>query len=366
VINRRLHKRDQSRDVLEKVTLIKDIAFGDPIRAHVEILNDFALANLDAHFGVSNFVALHAAWLKRLGSYALSNDFYREIADWYFWAHHQVDDGTIRLPQDCDTEQERSIFLIRLLTRIIFCWSLVEKRLLPAELFREHSLRTLLKDLAPNAGSYYHSVLQNLFFGTLNMPAEQRGFREKKKDGERYDKNFGITNLWRYEAEFRTPADWNDLAARVPFLNGGLFDCLDEKTGQKQEHVILDGFSDNARLGCRADSPTPCARERRWWIRLEHLLERSDSPLDSGVTDSRIGKELVAGGESHTDRGASDSTRRRWRSEAPRRRRSRWRFGTRTCLSFLGSSRPKSWANPISRINSWHCPCTDPGPWRSP
>ncbi|HOG93786.1 MAG TPA: hypothetical protein PLE80_09465, partial [Opitutaceae bacterium] len=113
IIHRRLSKRDQSRDVLEKVTLIKDIAFADPIRAHVEILHDFALPNLATDFGVHNFVALHAAWQKRLGSYALSKDFYREIADWYFWAHHLVNDGTIRLPQHCDTEQEKSLFLIR-------------------------------------------------------------------------------------------------------------------------------------------------------------------------------------------------------------------------------------------------------------
>ena len=66
IIHRRLHKRDQTRDVLEKVTLIKDIAFSDPIRAHVEILNDFVLDNLDADFGVSNFVRLHEAWQKRL------------------------------------------------------------------------------------------------------------------------------------------------------------------------------------------------------------------------------------------------------------------------------------------------------------
>ena len=36
VINRRLHKRDKSKDVLEKVTLIKDIRFDDPHRAHQE------------------------------------------------------------------------------------------------------------------------------------------------------------------------------------------------------------------------------------------------------------------------------------------------------------------------------------------
>lgn len=258
IIHRRLNKRDQSKDVLEKVTLIKDINSGDPIRAHLEILNDFVCANLDADFGVSNFVRLHEAWQKRLGSYALSNDFYREVADWYFWAHHQVTDGTIRLPEHCDSEQEQSLFLIRLLTRIIFCWFLVEKRLIPASLFREHQLTTLLKNYRPSkdpkkpddSPAYYHAVLQNLFFGTLNMPGEQRAFREKKQEGQRLDKNFGITNLWRYEADFRNPKDWIDIAARIPFLNGGLFDCLDDKIGKKQDNFILDGFSDNPKLTC--------------------------------------------------------------------------------------------------------------------
>lgn len=258
IIHRRLHKRDQSKDVLEKITLIKDIAFSDPIRAHVEILNDFVLANLDAEFGASNFVRLHEAWQKRLATYALSNDFYREIADWYFWAHHQVDDGTIRLPQHCDTEQEKSLFLIRLLTRVIFCWFLVEKRLIPTDLFRDHRIRALLKEFNPGkdpkkpdtAPTYYHAILQNLFFGTLNMPPEQRAFREKKKAGERYDQNYGITNLWRYEIDFRNAADWLALATRVPFLNGGLFDCLDDKTGKKKDNFLLDGFSDREDFGC--------------------------------------------------------------------------------------------------------------------
>ena len=43
VINRRLHKRDESKDVLEKVTLIKDIRVSNPHRAHTEILVDLSL-----------------------------------------------------------------------------------------------------------------------------------------------------------------------------------------------------------------------------------------------------------------------------------------------------------------------------------
>ena len=253
LIHRRLNKRDTAKDVLEKVTLVKDVTCADPIRAHLEILNDFALASLVAEAPLNRdqpFVSLHEAWQKKLASYALSNDFYREIADWYFWAHHQVNDGTIRLPQHCDTEQEKSLFLIRLLTRVIFSWFLVEKRLIPPDLFRNHSLKKLLKDLAPDASTYYHAVLQNLFFGTLNMPPEQRAFRQKKKDGERYDQNYGITNLWRYETDFHDPAAWLALARRIPFLNGGLFDCLDDKSGKKKDNFILDGFSDRKDFGC--------------------------------------------------------------------------------------------------------------------
>lgn len=258
IIHRRLHKRDQARDVLEKVTLIKDMDIAEPIRAHLEILNDFALPNLDADFGVSNFVSLHEAWRKRLDTYELSKGFYREIADWYFWAHHQVEDGTIRLPQHCDTEQEQSLFLIRLLTRVIFCWFLVEKHLIPTDLFRERRLKSFLKEFHPSqdpkrpdaSPAYYRAILQNLFFGTLNMPLEQREFRKKAKAGQRYDQNYGVTNLWRYQAYFRDASDWEAIAKRIPFLNGGLFDCLDDKSGKKRDNFILDGFSDREDFGC--------------------------------------------------------------------------------------------------------------------
>lgn len=261
ILHRRLNKTDASRDVLEKATLVKDIAFADPVRAHIEILHDFSLERLTADYPFDRqqpFVSLHEAWQKRLGAFALSDNFYVEIADWYFWAHHLVEDGTIKLPLHCDTEQEKSLFLIRLLTRVIFSWFLVEKRLIPAELFREHRLQTLLLNFKPSRNpaapdlspAYYHAVLQNLFFGTLNMPPEQRAFREKRKDGQRYDQNYGVTNLWRFEAYFRDPAEWTALAARVPFLNGGLFDCLDDKTGKKADNFILDGFSDNPKLAC--------------------------------------------------------------------------------------------------------------------
>lgn len=55
-IDRRLHKKDESRDVLEKVTLIKDINVAHSHRAHIEILHDLALANLSQKQKIDTFV----------------------------------------------------------------------------------------------------------------------------------------------------------------------------------------------------------------------------------------------------------------------------------------------------------------------
>ena len=90
VINRRLHKRDESKDVLEKVTLIKDIDSHDPHPAHIKILFDLSRNELFRVHGFSNFVELHRAWEKTLDIQELNKQFYRELSNWYFWAVDNV------------------------------------------------------------------------------------------------------------------------------------------------------------------------------------------------------------------------------------------------------------------------------------
>jgi adenine-specific DNA-methyltransferase len=58
VINRRPHKRDEGKFVLEKVTLIQDIQCRNTHRAHIEILFDLSLAALHTKHGFTNFVEL--------------------------------------------------------------------------------------------------------------------------------------------------------------------------------------------------------------------------------------------------------------------------------------------------------------------
>jgi adenine-specific DNA-methyltransferase len=280
IIRRRLHKRDESKDVLEKVTLIKDIRFSDPIRAHIEILHDLCLPVLYHEFFFHNFAGLHQAWEKRLDSYALNERFYHEVADWYFWAlaHEEV-----VYPRGVNTEENRSIFLIRLLTRLIFCWFLQEKGLLPRNIFRKRTAEKLLKDFSPSTGTYYQAFLQNLFFATLNQEREKRDWRREKGTGF-YDRNRGVTNLYRYRGLVRDPDALLALFKSVPFVNGGLFDCLDvvyEKKEGKGD-LRLDDFSEEK--GNRLCLPNEL-----------FFGEEREVDLSAVYDDRRRGREKVRG-----------------------------------------------------------------------
>ena len=69
------------------------------------------------------------------------------------------------------TKNRPTVALIRLLTRLIFVWFLKQTRLVPAQLFDEKALGSLLKaapHLHGSDGNYCSAILQNLFFATLN------------------------------------------------------------------------------------------------------------------------------------------------------------------------------------------------------
>ena len=204
VINRRLGVRDQSRDVLEKVTLIKDIDFRDTHRAHIDILFDLALEPLNQTHGVRNFVELHRAWEKTLDTSELNKRFFNELANWYFWAVDQV-----TFPDDAgeDVEVRNATSVIRLLTRLIFVWFIKEKGLVPDALFNPRDLDGILNNLDPQESTYYKAILQNLFFATLNqeMNTAQKP-NNRKFRGERRQ-HYNITSLYRYKDYFIDPDD---------------------------------------------------------------------------------------------------------------------------------------------------------------
>lgn len=182
----------------------------------------------------------------------LTKEFYQELSDWYAWAIK-----IIRFPNDLNDKTDDDKFnndsAIRLITRLIFVWFLKQRHLIPDEFFDEQYIaNNLIEDFNPhtmvdlfsksNESKYYKAILQNLFFAMLNSPItsesskelSERHFRNSHGD---YDNN----KLMRYESYFKNPQLFVDLANRtVPFLNGGLFDCLDEK----DKNFYYDGFSD--------------------------------------------------------------------------------------------------------------------------
>jgi adenine-specific DNA-methyltransferase len=243
VINRRLHKKDENKDVLEKITLIKDIDIANPHRGHIEILFDLGFQELYNNHQFDSFVSLHTAWQKTLDANELNKKFYQELANWYFWAIEKVEfpnDIKFNKNKDKDRQIRNSTNVIRLITRLIFTWFLKEKNLVPDELFDEKKLKQIINFEDKTGSTYYKAILQNLFFATLNTPmnADQSGSRKFIKDQHL------IHTLFRYERFFKNKKIALELFENIPFLNGGLFECLDKKT-DSDDIVRLDCFSDN-------------------------------------------------------------------------------------------------------------------------
>ena len=243
IIDRRLHKKDEQKDVLIKVTLIKDIDIQRPHRAHIEILFDLSLDELCRKYKFTNFVELHQAWQKALDTKELNKKFYKELSNWYFWAMDQA-----TFPDDIEKNKEirNATSLIRLITRIIFIWFIKEKGLIPEKLFDPNELKTILKTFSTNAktSSFYQAILQNLFFGTLNQKVNDRKFAQNGCQGVN-KKEYGVKTLFRYDEQFTIPKEQViELFQDIPFLNGGLFDCLD-KENEYGKVLYADGFSRN-------------------------------------------------------------------------------------------------------------------------
>ncbi|MBU4374885.1 N-6 DNA methylase [Patescibacteria group bacterium] len=172
----------------------------------------------------------------------VTKEFFGEISSWYFWAVKNI-----TFPEDAEKDENGrySIGVIRLITRMIFIWFMKEKKLIPDYLFNENKVKEFLKDLSAEKTIYYKAVLQNLFFATLNTPIKKRGFRESE-NFQGKNKDFMNHSIYRYEDYFRDQKEILKFFMDIPFLNGGLFECLDKGTEKNSEkkYLRIDGFSD--------------------------------------------------------------------------------------------------------------------------
>lgn len=253
VSERRQHKRDASRDVQTgRISVILNVATDRPHRGHLSILGRLKWHKMPRR--PSNFGELHDGWQAALSTETLNEDFYRKLSDWFFWSRHLV-----TFPEGAGAKPE--VPLIRLLTRIIFCWFLKERGLIPAELFRLEEVRGLLAadpGKAAEKGNYYRAILQNLFFATLNTEmGDGRKWRSKNASGGQ-DGHHLVHSVYRYQDLFSQPEEALKLFRKVPFLNGGLFECLDRELTERDlardpdlakisdgKRLRVDGFSDH-------------------------------------------------------------------------------------------------------------------------
>lgn len=238
IIDRRLHKKDKSKDVLEKVTLIKDIDIANPQRAHKEILKDLSLSELYKKFEFHSFAKLHEAWKATLNISELNKKFYKELAYWYFWALQEVEFPDDELKDD---KTRNPVNVIRLITRLIFVWFLKEKNLIPDDLFNKRELDKILDYKDKTGSTYYKAILQNLFFATLNTEMN-KDVKDKNKISRTFvNRNTGVPHYFRYSRFIKDQDKFAKWMNNIPFLNGGLFECLDKRT--KDKSIYIDGFT---------------------------------------------------------------------------------------------------------------------------
>ncbi len=253
-----------------KVSLLRDINIEKPHRGHEDIINQLKIPATGTK-KVDSFAKLYAYWQEVFSVNILNKKFYQELSNWYFWAIKNVrfpneptQEEALQKKQNIEDliQQHNATNVIRLLTRLLFTWFIKEKGLIPEELFDLESLqKDILKEISPyhdenslfkegnKESIYYKAILQNLFFATLNCPIEADGEDKRFRQFrglETYGKHRGIDWMMRYKKYFKNPDAFLEMVNKVvPFLNGGLFECLDDKT----KNLYIDGFSDQMTKG---------------------------------------------------------------------------------------------------------------------
>lgn len=184
---------------------------------------------------------------------ALTKEFYNKLYNWYLWA---VEPSTgVTFPNLVNTSKDDrddiAIKIIRLITRLLFVWFIKQKKLVPAEIFDETELNKILANFDPQSekdGKYYNAILQNLFFATLNNEIDKRRFMSEPFQGK--STSFGVKTLFRDSNKaswFKIkPEEVIELFRKVPFMNCGLFECLDKYAKSDlgvENDLFLDGFS---------------------------------------------------------------------------------------------------------------------------
>ena len=199
-----------------RVTLLKDINYSNPHTAHTKILSGLSIEKQK----VGSFIQLYNYWQSVFSLQALNDQFYADLQAWFYYASQHI-----KLPfkPDYINEKENTKnFLVRLLARTMFCWFVKEKGLIKPELLEltdwDNTKYNLTNDIESadflQSNSYYRGILQNIFYNALNQK-EKKSIKDFK---------------W---IKYLHPDFQLDWLIQIPYLNGGIFDKLEEDNAKE-------------------------------------------------------------------------------------------------------------------------------------
>ena len=180
VIDRRPNKHDESKDVLRKVTLIKDINIHKSHRAHLDILEDLSLPEIKANHSISNFLDLHNAWQKTLDVEIVTNKFFRDYKIVFDKVEKEVEESI------SDIETAR-LFTQRLFNRLMFIYFIQKKGWMTFDGDINY-LRRVFDKSETNGENFYKDRLYYVFFyglSNLNDVGEIHELRKIKGEARR-------------------------------------------------------------------------------------------------------------------------------------------------------------------------------------
>ena len=205
-----------------KVTLLRDVSISNIHAAHEKII--FGDKNLNGlkidTKKINSFKKLYDYWQKAFSLQALNDQFYADLQDWFYYASQHI--KLPFKPEYIPEKENIKNFLVRLLARTMFCWFIKEKGLIKPEILELRDWDGEVYPLTVDCGddgflesnSYYRGVLQNVFFNSLNQ-------KDKKSL-----KDFKWTKY--LHSDFKL--EW---FTAIPYLNGGIFDKLDEDNAKE-------------------------------------------------------------------------------------------------------------------------------------
>ncbi len=147
---------------------------------------------------------------------ALNKEFYKQIKEQYDNLCQQIQLPNPNMDSQ-EVENNRKDFALRLIGRLIFCWFLRAKSWITEDVLSSQAVNNY-----NNLGGYYHSVLELLFFDTLNQAVENRAT----------DIQDSLKNALK----------------KIPYLNGGLFEPKESDYFDKSQLEFSDRINHQLKI----------------------------------------------------------------------------------------------------------------------